>query len=106
MPKKAEFILLAAILAVCAISAVCLFTIPSKGHIAVIKCGTEVCARLPLDTDAGFKLEHNTVRIKDGQVYMETADCPDGICIAHAPITKTGETVVCLPNRVIIEVMA
>ena len=42
--------------------------------------------------------------IENGEVYMESADCPNQICVHHSAISHNGETIVCLPNRVIIEV--
>ncbi len=46
----------------------------------------------------------NTLVIKDGKVYVEYASCPDGICAAHKPISREGESIVCLPNRVVVSV--
>ena len=46
----------------------------------------------------------NRLVICDGKAYMETATCPDGICVAHRPIFRNGESIVCLPNRVVITV--
>ena len=42
--------------------------------------------------------------IKDGEAYMQEADCPNQICVHHSPISHKGESIVCLPNRVIIEI--
>ena len=42
--------------------------------------------------------------IKDGEAYMQEADCPNQICVHHSPVSNKGETIVCLPNRVIIEI--
>lgn len=44
----------------------------------------------------------NTLVIENGRVYIKDADCPDKICENHRPISKSGETIVCLPNRLII----
>ena len=44
---------------------------------------------------------HNVLIIKDGKAYMEYADCPDGICTSHRPISREGESIVCLPNKVV-----
>lgn len=44
----------------------------------------------------------NTLVIENGSVYIKDADCPDKICENHRPISKSGETIVCLPNRLII----
>ena len=47
----------------------------------------------------------NRLVIKDGKAYMETANCPDGICVSHRPIFRNGESIVCLPNRVVVTVV-
>ena len=46
----------------------------------------------------------NRLVIKDGKAWVETASCPDGICAAHKPIHREGESIVCLPNKVVITV--
>lgn len=46
----------------------------------------------------------NKIIIKDGKVYMEYASCPDQVCVRHAPISKNGEMIICLPNEVFVEV--
>ena len=43
--------------------------------------------------------------ISGGKADMESADCPNQICVHHSAISHTGETIVCLPNRVVIEVI-
>lgn len=44
----------------------------------------------------------NICEIKDGQVRMIEADCPDHLCMKQK-IDGSGGTIVCLPNRVVIE---
>lgn len=56
----------------------------------------------PLFLDAGA---HNHFIIENGAVYMQHADCPDQLCVKQAPISREGETIVCLPNKVILEVL-
>ena len=46
----------------------------------------------------------NRLIIRDGKAYMETATCPDGICVSHKPIFRDGESIVCLPNKVVVTV--
>ncbi len=58
------------------------------------------------DIYSGKNNEHlNRLIIKNGKAYMETATCPDGICVAHAPIFRDGESIVCLPQRVVVTVI-
>ena len=47
----------------------------------------------------------NILIIKDGKASMAKADCPDKICVNHAAIGKKGETIVCLPHKVVVEVV-
>ncbi len=53
-----------------------------------------------LETDLGI----NIIEIIDEKIGMFEADCPDHICYVPEFITKPGETIVCLPNRVVIEI--
>lgn len=46
----------------------------------------------------------NVVIIKDGQVYIESADCPDKTCVKQGKIMKTGQSIVCLPHRLTITI--
>ncbi len=50
--------------------------------------------------------ELNILVIKDGKAYVESATCPDGICAGHKPISREGESIVCLPHKVVITVYA
>lgn len=47
----------------------------------------------------------NILEIKNGSANMIKADCPDKVCVNHAPISKKGETIVCLPHKVVVEVI-
>lgn len=44
------------------------------------------------------------VKPEDGQVWVTEATCPDKICIHQGKISQEGETIVCLPNRMIIQI--
>ncbi len=58
------------------------------------------------DIITGEKGENlNRLIIKDGKAYMETATCPDGICVTHNPIFRDGESIVCLPNGVVVTII-
>lgn len=48
--------------------------------------------------------DYNRLIIRDGKAYVEYASCPDGICAAHRPVSYGGESIICLPNKVVIEV--
>lgn len=46
----------------------------------------------------------NTLVIKGRKAQISNANCPDKICVAHKPISKTGETIVCLPHKLVVEI--
>jgi len=46
----------------------------------------------------------NIVRCVDGTAAMAESSCPDKNCIQQGKITRTGEVIVCLPNRVTVEI--
>lgn len=48
----------------------------------------------------------NTFSIRDGKVDMTDADCPDGICVRHAAVFRTRESIVCLPHRLVVEIVS
>ena len=47
---------------------------------------------------------HNDITIKDGQVSMTFSDCRNQICVESGAISHTKDTIVCLPNKVVIEI--
>ncbi len=68
----------------------------------------ETVAELPLDRDASLPIEaeggNNLLVIEDGAARMESADCPDRLCVKMGSIRYAGESIVCLPHRVVVTV--
>lgn len=49
--------------------------------------------------------EHqNIVEIKDGKAYMLHASCPDQLCVDRNAITYDKQSIICLPNKVVVTV--
>lgn len=46
----------------------------------------------------------NLLVVEDGTADMTEADCPDKLCVHQRAISKNNETIVCLPNRVVVQV--
>jgi hypothetical protein len=44
------------------------------------------------------------IKIESGFVWVTHSTCPDRLCVKHRKINKTGESIICLPNRVAIEI--
>ena len=58
--------------------------------------------QIPIETDDGY----NLVIIENGAAYMKEADCPDGYCMEQGEIDRNGETIVCLPHRIVVTAYA
>lgn len=55
-----------------------------------------------IKTSNGF----NRVVIKLGIVYIEEADCPDKLCVKQGKVSKSGESIICLPHKVVVKISA
>ncbi|MCC8196486.1 MAG: NusG domain II-containing protein [Ruminococcus sp.] len=47
-----------------------------------------------------------TVVIDGGSVWVEDSTCPDGLCERSGAISKSGESIVCLPCGVVVKITA
>lgn len=61
---------------------------------------TEGEKEIPIKTSYG----ENTIHISKDGIYMSEADCTDEICLKDGMITKVGQSLVCLPHKLIIEI--
>ncbi len=78
---------------------------------ANIKISGKLYDNIPLSSFKGektltIKTKHgnNIVLIKDNTIRIVEADCRDDLCIKQGAISKVGQTIVCLPHELIIEI--
>ena len=106
--KKHDFILIGTILAAAIIIFAALYFLPSKGAYVTVEVDKKTVVTLPLNEDTEYKIEtengSNLLVIKDGYASVEEADCKNQICVHHRKINKNGESIVCLPHKVVITV--
>lgn len=50
--------------------------------------------------------EYNTFVITNGTAEMKEATCNDHSCVNSGRISKTGESIVCLPHRLVITIVS
>ncbi len=102
--KKGDVILFICIIAVSLCLIAGLFVFAPSGKTVIIKQNNQTYGEYPLNTNTQIVLEHNTILIQDGKALVSHADCPDKVCFKTSPISKRGETIICLPNKVIIQI--
>ncbi|MCI9136975.1 MAG: NusG domain II-containing protein [Lachnospiraceae bacterium] len=76
---------------------------------AVVYLDGKEQGRYPLEQDMTVEIEaqgknYNILEIREGKAEIREATCPDKICVNHRPIEKRGESLVCLPNKVVVEI--
>lgn len=65
---------------------------------------------LPLNKDKTIRIPsknggYNIVTISNGQVRVSEASCPDQVCVRHGPTCVTKDPIVCLPNKLVVQVI-
>lgn len=84
--------------------------IPSENSILEVRLDGKVEMQLPLNknTDKWISNSHGTTnhfQIQDSKVKMIAADCHDQTCVRTRSISKPGETIVCLPHRLVLAIV-
>ena len=107
--KKRDLIFIGIILASALIwLGIYALTIEEGAFVAVKVDGKEV-ARYDLRKDGEYSLNGgtNVLKIENGEAWMIEADCPQisgKKCTAQGKISRTGETITCLPNKLTVTV--
>lgn len=109
--KKADIIFLALLFAaVLMIAAFVYLRGGERGERVEVTVGGEVYGTYPLSENAEIPIviddiTTNLLVISGGKADMTEADCPDKLCVHQKAVSKTNETIVCLPNKVVVQVI-
>lgn len=105
--KKNDFYLILMVLGIAFISFVgySLLADENDGKVLVQVDG-EIVNTLDLTKDQVVEINNGTnqLEIKEHKANMIWADCPDQVCVHQREISKKGESIICLPNKVVIYV--
>lgn len=109
--KKNDIILIGIIAIVGMIGLLYISLSKTAGDKVVVTVDGEVYKELPLNKDATFTIEGvnggtNILQIKDGIADIIEANCPDKLCVNQHEIENNGESQICLPNKVVVEVQS
>ncbi len=58
----------------------------------------------PIDADRLITVGKMEIEIKNGKVRVLHSDCPKGLCVGFGRISSPGESIVCVANKVLVEV--
>ena len=105
--KKNDIVLIAIIVTVALLAFFLHNVIGGKGASCVtIKVNGEIEGVYSLSEEQEIEINggSNILQIKNGKADMIEADCPDKLCVNQKAVSKNGENIICLPNKVIVEV--
>lgn len=98
-----DFVLIGVLLVAC-----CLALIPRReaGQQVEIRVDGQVCAVLSLTEDSEYILpDETTVSVHAGRVRIVGSHCPDHLCEKEGAISRAGECLLCLPNRISVRIL-
>ena len=105
---KNDLLLIAALLILGGGLALFLWLTRQGGGTVRVQMDGETVMELPLDRNIqivlGSEGRTNTLVIEDGAARVIAAGCPDQICVNHGAIRCAGESIVCLPHKLVITV--
>lgn len=105
--KKKDIVVVIVILVVAFLAFLLHEMIGAKAAGAVtVKVNGEIEGVYSLGEDQEIEINggSNILVIKNAKADMIEADCPDKLCVNQKPVSKNKESIICLPNKVIVEI--
>jgi hypothetical protein len=80
------------------------------GDLVVVSVDGQIYGSYRLGEDQVIQIEknghQNYITIKGGQVSMSFSNCKNQVCVHTGAISETKDSIVCLPNRVVVEIQS
>ena len=106
--KKKDYYMIVLLISLIIVSAMIIFLIrsPSENVVLQIQVDHKIYGEYLLSKDQTIAInDTNVCIIKNQQVSMIQADCPDQICVHSKAIGNDGGTIICMPNHVILKII-
>lgn len=109
--KKNDGILIGIILATGIVIGTIYFLQAQTGTQVLVKCDGTIVATYSLEEEGEYRIEtpdggYNLLKIEEQKAYLLDADCPDLLCVGMGKISKSGQNIICIPHKLVIEVPA
>ena len=108
MKKKDMIIIALALFAALALWLVSQMALGTKASSVVVLLDGEEVLRKPLVISDTYEIGQedgslNVIRVENGVVWMEEANCRDGLCIRQGKMKNGAKTIVCLPHKLVVK---
>ena len=104
--RRADLIVIAVLLLLALALYLVLGAFRTEGGVVVVRVDGVETERHALSEDGIYPLNggSNILVISEGQAWVSEANCPDRICVRQGKIHYTGQSIICLPNRLSVTV--
>ena len=103
---KNDIILVSVVIGVILLAILGILIFRTEGNTVKVTVDGKTFGEYSLNVDRTVEIKSefgsNLLVIKNGKAYVEQASCPDGICSSHRPIHYDGQSIICLPNKVVV----
>ena len=102
-----------AVIAAIGIVATLFFVIPhlngDLSETVIVNQDGRIYGEYPLYNDAVIPVYYepggyNLILVSEGEVSVTDADCPDKLCVKQRAVSKNGESIICLPHRLVVQI--
>lgn len=106
--KKADIILFICLILIGGALSYLAFSGSSTGDLVVVKVNGEIYGKYSLSKDRTITVNRNghmnKITIKGGKVQVSKSSCKNQICVKQGSISTTHQSIVCIPNRVVVSI--
>lgn len=106
--KKADIILFICLILIGGGLSYLAFSGSSTGDLVVVKVNGEIYGKYSLSKDRTITVNRNghmnKITIKGGKVQVSKSSCKNQICVKQGSISTTHQSIVCIPNRVVVSI--
>jgi hypothetical protein len=108
--KLADILLVGGILAFgCILGLVVLLT-SKDGNLVQVRVDGTIIESFQMNENLTYNIDGvnggtNLLIIQDGEVWIDKATCPDGLCKNTGKVSQVGQSIICLPNKVVVEIL-
>lgn len=109
-PTGWDALVVLVVIALAAAAALWSFARPTGGELTAVVThrGTEVCRVTLAELQETKTVQvdgtyHLTIEITPEGVRVAQSDCPGGDCVRTGTITRAGQSIVCLPEQVVVQ---
>lgn len=108
--RRRDMLLIGGILLISGIALLLTLLFRAPGDQVVVEVDGAVFGTYDLHKDAEIQIEtenggYNVLVITDGFAAVTQASCPDKLCVHQHRISHSDESIICLPNKVVISIV-